>query len=172
MQRDRAQAIPFKLGEIPSGIAGVKATLQIMVRLRQEYKTDPNIVRFAGDTLQQCGVPEKDYIAEVKCLQNWVRDNVRYVRDVRDVETIRTPPEILRGLSGDCDDKSLLLATLLEAVGFRTKFGAIGVRGGGYSHVLAFVVLGRGGPLPLETIVPGVEPGWFPPDATRIMWSD
>jgi transglutaminase-like putative cysteine protease len=162
--------IPYVLGELPSGVPGVKATLRLMVDLVREYKTDPALVRFAGDLLQRCQIPEKNPRAEVKCLQNWVRDNIRYVRDVRDVETLRTPPEVLRGRTGDCDDKALLLATLLEAVGYRTKFGAIGVRGGGYSHVLTFVVLGRG-PVPLETILPGVEPGWFPPDATSIMWA-
>lgn len=162
--------IPHVLGEIPSGTEGVKATLRLMVKLVREYKTDPTIVQFARKILRDCNIPAKDHRGEVKCLQNWVRDNIRYVRDVRDVETLCTPPHILTERSGDCDDKSILLATLLEAVGFRTRFGAIGVRGGGYSHVLTFVVLGRG-PLPLETIIPGVEPGWFPPDATSIMWA-
>lgn len=162
--------IPHVLGELPSGIEGVKATLKLMVRLVLAYKTDPSIIRFTRRILLECGVPQKDERGEAQCLQRWVRDNIRYVRDVREVETLSTPPEILKERSGDCDDKALLLATLLESVGFVTKFGAIGVRGGGYSHVLAFVMLGRG-PVPAETILPGVELGWFPPDATSIMWA-
>lgn len=166
-----AENIPHVLGELPSGVEGVKATLRLMVNLVRAYKTDPAIVRFSRRVLLECGVPEKNPMAEVTCLQHWVRDNVRYVRDVREVETLSTPVEILKERSGDCDDKSLLLATLLEAVGYKTRFGAIGVRGGGYSHVMTFVVLGRGAGVPLETIVPYVEPGWFPPDATSIMWA-
>lgn len=162
--------VPHVLGDIPSGVEGVKATLKLMVGLVRQYKTDPTVIRFARTLLRDCQIPEKAYAQEVKCLQNWVRDNIRYVRDVHEVETLSTPPEILQLKSGDCDDKSLLLATLLESVGFRTRFAAIAVRNGGYSHVLAFVVLGRGS-VPLETIVPGVDPGWFPPDATSIMWA-
>lgn len=147
-----------------------------MVKIVREYKTDPGIVEFTANLLRECGVKPKDWAGEVKCLHNWVRDHIRYVRDVRDCETLRTPPEILRILSGDCDDKSILLATMLESVGYRTKFAAIAVRGGDYSHVLPFVVLGSS-KIPLETILDAdpktgspVEPGWFPPDATRIMW--
>lgn len=148
-----------------------------MVKIVRQYKTDANLVEFTAALLQQCGVAPKDWSGEVKCLHNWVRDHIRYVRDIRDCETLRTPPEILRIRSGDCDDKSILLATMLEAVGYRTKFAALGVRGGDYSHVLPFVVLGTS-KIPLETILDHdprtgavIEPGWFPPDATSIMWA-
>lgn len=164
------------LGSIPSGIDGVRATLRLMVEIVRQYKTDPNLVEFSAHLLKLCGVRPKDWSGEVRCLHNWVRDNIRYVRDVRDCETLRTPPEILRIQSGDCDDKSILLATMLEAVGYKTKFAAIGVRGEFYSHVLPFVILGRS-KIPLETILDAdprtglpVEPGWFPPDATSLMW--
>lgn len=171
-------ARPYVLGSLPSGIEGVRATLRLMVKLVREYKTDPALVEFTAQLLRECGVAPKDYAGEVRCLHGWVRDHIRYVRDVRDCETLRTPPEILRIRSGDCDDKSILLATLLESVGYRTKFAAIGVRGGDYSHVLPFVVLGHRSKIPLETILDRdphtggpIEPGWFPPDATSIMWA-
>jgi transglutaminase-like putative cysteine protease len=91
------------------------------------------------------------------------------------VETLQTPKELLRTKQGDCDDKATLLATMLQTIGFPTRFCAVGVREGPYSHVLVEAKApghpkaDRNGWVALETILPGVEPGWFPPDATRKM---
>jgi hypothetical protein len=137
-----------------------------MVRLAKQYRTDVSVRQLAQQVVHSCA--PKDYGCEVTQLQHFVRDQIRYVRDVRDVETIQTPRRTLEVQGGDCDDKALVLSALLESIGFRTRFEAIGVRGGDYSHVLTAVQLGRGW-IPLETILPNVEPGWFPPDQTRLM---
>ena len=108
------------------------------------------------------GLAPKDYPAEVRRLHAWVRDAVRYVRDVRGVETLHTAARVIEQRQGDCDDKSLLLAALLESIGHRTRFVAVGFVRGHLSHVLPEVKLGRTW-LPLETIVPGARPGWLPP---------
>lgn len=171
--------VPYHLGEIPSGEAGVAATLQIMVRMTLEYRASP-LVRMTAQTLvREC--PSRDAICQVKTLHAWVRDHIKYLADVRDVETIQTPEYTLNMGSGDCDDQSVLMASLLESLGYQTRFVAIGVRGGGFSHVSSQVKLGTRW-LNLETILPvlreawaGVPAGtptpigWFPPDATRCM---
>ena len=69
---------------------------------------------------------------------------------------------------GDCDDKATLLNALAASIGFSTRFCAIGVRGGDFSHVMAQMRLGSGW-INAETIVPGIPLGWFPPDATCTM---
>jgi hypothetical protein len=85
-------------------------------------------------------------------------------------------------MAGDCDDQAILTCTLLETIGAKTRLEAIGVRGGGYEHVVAAVQAGTsrktGKPIwvPLETIFrtdprtgASIEPGWIPPDTTRVM---
>lgn len=71
-------------------------------------------------------------------MHEFVRDKVRYVRDIRGVETLSTPLRTLENHSGDCDDKATLASALLEAIGFRTRLTAWG-RPGRFSHVLCEV---------------------------------
>lgn len=117
---------------------------------------------------------QKDKEQEIKVLYEFVRNRIRYVRDIRSVETVHTAERILQNKAGDCDDKSILLASLLESIGFKTRFVAVGfsspkksffgkIIASGYSHVLPEVFF-KGEWLPMETTEP-VELGWFPPKA-------
>lgn len=81
-------------------------------------------------------------------IHRFVRDRIRYTRDVRGVETLHTPTQILRQRQGDCDDKSVLIASLLESIGHKTRFVAIGY-GGSFCHVYPEVNI-RGQWVPLE----------------------
>lgn len=155
--------VPFKLTTIPSGDAGVAATLRLMVDTVLKYRANPTIRLTAQNLVRNC--PERDRACHLRTLQGYVRDTITYLPDVRDVETLQSPDLTLRQGSGDCDDKAILLASLLESIGFPTRFCAIGVRGGDFSHVSAQAMLGKGW-LNLETIVPGAPVGWFPPDAS------
>lgn len=73
-------------------------------------------------------MPEKDWEGEIKAIFEFVKRIVRYTRDVDGVEYVKTPLRHLLeyqsyGVSyGDCDDMSLLLATLLRSAGYRTRF--------------------------------------------------
>jgi transglutaminase-like putative cysteine protease len=117
-------------------------------------------------------LPSKAFSEELRVLQNFVRDRIRYVRDVRGVEVLQEPPYTLRVGSGDCASMAVLLASLLESIGFRKRFRAVGLNGEGYSHVLAEAKdQDNGRWVHLECIVPGAEPGWFPPRVTREMFA-
>lgn len=154
---------------LPEGEAGVARTLQMMVGLVRQYKTDLNVNELAGDLVQGCA--PKDRRAELDSLQRFVRDSIRYVNDVDGVEMLQTPVQTLRRQRGDCDDKAVLLCALCASIGFPTRFCAVEVRGQGYfTHVMAQARLGRGF-INMETIVPDIEIGWFPPDATSCMWA-
>ncbi len=138
------------------------ATLRKMVQVVRKYKSDATTITTARRLTANC--PERNTRAIVDTLQRWVRDNIRYVMDPRGIEMVQTPPTLdLR--TGDCDDKSVLLATLLETMGYQTGFCALGFNGEPFSHVIALVRLGTKW-CPLETILAGVGMGWSPPDAT------
>lgn len=173
-----AQSIPSALSEVPAGLPARRATLKLMVRLARAYRTHP-VIRELARTLV-AGCPEADVHCELAALQAYVRDNVRYTSDVYQVETVQTPLSTL-GLiegpdgswdavtspppaSGDCDCKATLLASLMLAIGIPGAFCAVGTESStDLSHVLVEARLGPGDYLPLEVIVPGAEPGWFPP---------
>jgi transglutaminase-like putative cysteine protease len=144
---------------IPDGPAGTRATLQLMASVVRQYRKDLTVRNLALSIVG--GLDGKHYAAEAAALTNWVRSNIRYVRDIRDVETVQTPLVTLENGGGDCDDQATLLATLLESIGFQTRFRAIKTEPGGpFVHVLAEAEI-DGEWMPLET-TENFPPGYFP----------
>lgn len=171
--------VPYRIGFLPDGDAGVAVTLELMVGIVLAYRASP-VVRFAAQRIVQ-NCTSRDHVCQVQSIQAYVRDKINYLNDVRDVETIQTPDYTLDLNSGDCDDQSVLVASLLESIGFQTRFCAVGVRDQPFSHVSSQVKLGKGW-CNVETILPVLKDpwhgysagaptpiGWFPPDVTSIM---
>lgn len=165
---------PMTLGRVPSGREGIKRTLHAMSRLTRAFKKDSGIRALASQLVAD--LPQYDQTGEIRALHAFVRDCIRYTNDIAGVETLQTPRRTLEVRVGDCDDKSTLLASLLESIGRKTRFVAVGPEGTGISsHVLVEVRAGsarhRSQPprwVPLETIK-HVEAGWFPKGMSRNM---
>lgn len=139
-----------------------------MVQLCRKWKKDPGIVELAGSLVRQ--LPQGDTTSEVQAIQRFVRDCIRYTNDPQGVEWVRDPKACLELGVGDCDDKSLLVCTLLAAIGRPTRYAAIWLKGRDrYSHVCAQARLGRKWYF-LETIKP-VEAGWRPRDIERVLYA-
>jgi len=136
-----------------------------MVQLVRLWRKNPGIRQFAASIVQ--GLPQGDASAEVRALHVFVRDKIRYTNDIRNVETLQTPQATLEMGVGDCDDKTILLASLLESIGRTTRIVAVALGGGPYSHVVPEVKLGTKWYM-LETIKP-VEAGWSPNGITKRM---
>ena len=150
---------------IPDGRDGVAATLRAMADMVREYKKHPRIRDLAAQLTGD--LASKDYHAEAMRLHQYVRDEIRYLRDVRGVETVQTPTLTLDLAVGDCDDKALLLAALLESIGHPTRFLAVGFQPGELDHVLVETKIGNHY-LAAETTEP-VPFGWRPPDVVESM---
>ncbi len=153
--------------QIPEGVAGVRATLKWMGHLVKRGKVNDLIRNYTNSLI--ANVPQKDYRGEIKTVFDFVQNRIRYVRDPRKVEAIHAPEVILQQGWGDCDDKSVLLAAMLETIGKPTRFVPVGFRPGQISHVYVEVVWGRGPrgemewialeptePYPLGWRVPGI----------------
>jgi len=149
---------PTVFGMVPSGPDGTRAVLREMIALVRQYKKDPGVRQVAAELVRS--LPQYDRAGEVRALHAFVRDAVRYTNDIRGVETLQTPKATLEMGVGDCDDKSTLLAALLESIGRPTRFVAVAFSPGAFSHVYVETLLGRRW-VPLETIKP-VPAGWSP----------
>jgi transglutaminase-like putative cysteine protease len=149
---------------IPSGVDGVRTTLRIMRDLVRKHRATLAVREFATRLTQH--LPQKDWAGQVRALHEFVRDGVRYVKDVNGVETVQAPPYTLAMRYGDCDDKSTLLAALLESIGHPARFLAIGAAPGRFSHVLVETRIGSRW-IPLETTAP-VVPGWAPRASSKM----
>jgi len=86
-------------------------------------------------------VPNKQYAAEARAIQEWVRGNIRYTRDINGVETLQVPEKTLEYKQGDCDDHAVLVAALLESIGHPARFRAIAT-GRNFSHVFTETKIG------------------------------
>ena len=146
------------LQAIPDGKAGTVATLKIMRQITKAGKTSLPVRNLALSLVSE--LPQKDWFNELKILHKYVRDQIRYVKDIRGVETVQTPDVTLSLRAGDCDDKSVLLAAMLEAIGHPTRFIAIGFQPDDFVHVYPESRIGTSW-VPLETTEP-VEIGWTP----------
>lgn len=153
------QQVTYTMQEIPNGNAGIRATLKIMSSLVKESKSAMPIRELALSLTSD--LRQKDYAGELKRIHRFVRDNIRYIKDIHGVETIQTPEQTLRLGAGDCDDKSTLVASLLESIGHPTRFLAVGFGGDKVSHVLVQTKIGNKW-ICVECTEP-VEIGWYPP---------
>lgn len=128
---------------ISPGIMGVRETMALMRQIVRRERANPDIVEIARRLVSH--VPQKDWLGQVRALFYFVRDRIRYVMDPNDVETLSTPSYLLANMSAgaDCDDKSILLATLLEATGHPARFMAVGFNAGDLSHVYVETRIGE-----------------------------
>lgn len=85
-------------------------------------KVDAESVRDKAIEIIRDSTDEK---GEITAIFYYVRDNIKYVKDPRynelDFDYIQSPSQTLNRNAGDCDDLSILLASLLESVGHSTK---------------------------------------------------
>lgn len=81
------------------------------------------------------GALQKDYAEEARRCLEFVREEIRYVRDIDNVETLHTCDAILDLAQGDCDDKAILLAAMLSSLGHPVRFVVLGYGSGQWVHV-------------------------------------
>lgn len=111
--------------------------------------------------LDGTGLKQKDFAGEADRCLAFVRDNIRYVGDIADVEVLHDPVTLLQVGAGDCDDKCILLAALLLSIGHQVRFVAVAFEPQAYSHVwLQDLIYGKWldleptEPLPLGRSIP------------------
>jgi transglutaminase-like putative cysteine protease len=154
-----------RLHGIPDGIPGCIATLRVMRQLVLDAIRDPaQQVREAALAI----TTSTGYVQEVRDIQTWVQQHIRYVLDPIDstggVELVQTPQKTLDYAAGDCDDQATLTAALLSSIGHPTRFMAVGLNGEPFSHVLTQTKMGAGW-AGVETIQ--AQPlGWMPSGIT------
>jgi Transglutaminase-like superfamily len=163
----------FLVQPLLSGDAGVEQTINEMRGLVDEALHDPSIIRLAKDIVR--AVPAFDDVREAEGLYNWVRANVRFTKDPVNKENLYPPAELLKIRSGDCDDISMLLATLLMAVGYPARLMTVAASQGSpedFSHVYVEgeVPAGSGNWIAMDPARFDSEFGVAPQQITRARW--
>jgi transglutaminase-like putative cysteine protease len=139
---------PYFREPLLSGDAGVAQTIHQMRLLVDEALRDPSIIRLATDIVRS--VPAFDDLAEANALYEWVRHNIRFTKDPVNKEKLYPPSELLKIRAGDCDDISMLLGTLLMAVGYPARLMTVAAGGDEFSHV--YVEANRSPTFPVSSL--------------------
>jgi len=142
-------AIKYKLGKpkayvrsIAYGDEGIKQTLQQMAEAVKKYRIQ--LRPLALRIVRSC--PHKDYICEARSIHEFVKNNVRWTRDIYKTETLQSPLRTLQWGAGDCDDIAILTASLFSSIGFPTRFVAVAANPEVphlFSHVYTQVQIGN-----------------------------
>jgi hypothetical protein len=159
--------MPLYRAPLMGGDPGVAQTIDQMRSLVNEALTDPSILRQAKDIVRS--VPAFDDYSEAQALYNWVRANIRFTKDPVDKETLYPPSEMLQIRSGDCDDISMLLATLLMAIGYPARLMTVAANGDEFSHVYVEGQV-NGQWIPMDPARSDSQFGVAPPSYTRARW--
>src|ERR1700734_2463733 len=112
--------VPVSFQTLPGGFQGTDDTVAKMQELAPGPwgSRSPKIHALALNIVNAAQVDEKDYVGEMVAIHNYVRDTIRYTRDVAGQETLYPPEEVaFNSQAGDCDDKCMLEAALLGAIG-------------------------------------------------------
>ncbi len=114
------------LGFIPKGYLGTQTTLKHIQALIRSGAKDFYVRQKAIDILLEKAVKPKDYLGEIKVLFEWVQQNVRYTKDPFRVEVLHSARRLLELRAGDCDDFTILLGSMLEAIGHPVRLVVTG----------------------------------------------
>lgn len=149
---DRVWRIPLQ-----PGLKGILQTLAWMRFLVRRDGRDLHLRRFAEKLVSQCDGHGVD--CEINSIFVFVRDQIKFRRDPVDTERVQDARRSLLFATGDCDDKAVLLASLLACLGYKSCFSVLGMQRGNYSHVYVTVQTPKGW-LPLDPTNERATPGW------------
>lgn len=110
------------------------------------------------------------FVGQVRAIQVWVQQNIRYVRDPPTAELVQTPQKTLQWKAGDCDDQAVLVCALLTSIGHPCQFMAMWFANPDDGHVVSRTKIGPNW-VAVETIKP-VALGFVPPGITRTYLRD
>jgi transglutaminase-like putative cysteine protease len=149
-----------QLLNIPNGAAGTRETLKAMARIVRQFRIDPYFTAEAAHIVAM-NAPGA-YRGEIDAIHAFVRDQIRYLQDPVDIQALRAPDVTVRMSAGNCAQKSILAATLLEAINHKCRFVAVGYTGNpqDFEHVYVETKIGVDW-LPIETTL-HVPSGWAP----------
>ena len=154
----------IRIVRVPKGRRGTFVSAGLIAELIREGARDFYVRQRAIEIFREACARPKDRWAEVGALFHWVRNNVRYTRDIFRMELLHTARRMLELRAGDCDDMTILLGAMLVSTGHPVRLALTGfrrTRPHSYSHIYPEVNL-RGKWIALDATM-SHPIGWAPP---------
>ena len=138
---------------LSKGDSGIRETLEAMAAAVVDELQNGTAARRV--TRAVVGEETSD-LGKMQRIWRFARDRVRFKPDPRRIELVRTPDRMFQIIDqagrfdGDCDDRAVLIASMLGAAGIRPGFFVIGPDPSGpFGHVFAGGVV-RGKLIPMD----------------------
>jgi transglutaminase-like putative cysteine protease len=150
---------------LPGGDTGTRKTLDNMRLLAEHGSRDPQVRERVISTVRYSGAAPHDVTSQVRAWFKFVRDSIYFINDPANTEWLQHPRYTLDTGSGDCDDRAVLLAAGLMAIGVPAAFKVVAAdprRPNTFSHVYVVARIGRGD-VPLDPTYADNTLGTEPP---------
>ncbi len=152
---------------LPRGDEGVARTIRLIRDLMDAAVADPQVNEAAINILRNASVQNFDREAKLRALYEFVSwPNFLYVEDpvgpFGPKETVRTVRTLLRVRAGDCDDYTLLLASLAGTVGIATRAVTVAADPSApndFSHIYPEAEVSPGNWVAMDAARPGAQYG-------------
>lgn len=146
-----------RLQSMPRGEQGTLQTLRLMAAFCKRDAASIELRAVAQKIIE--GIAGHDFASEIRALYSFARDQVKYRKDPVEVERVQDALRTIQFRSGDCDDKVVLLVTLLAVCGHRARLCVSGPVPGKWTHVYCEVATPQGW-MPLDPTPEAAQPGW------------
>lgn len=151
----------------------INQRLGYIIQMIQKGRDNPEVRRRTVQILsQKCGkkwcTPEKNWNAEAVQIFDSVRENIRYTRDTYNKDLFQHPLRTFEFGGGDCDDYAIVLASMLQSVGYPVKLRVIQtVDSHDWNHIYTLVGLPPQSPKKWMSLDASVDKpaGWQAPRA-------
>ena len=110
-----------ELGDVLPADIEVEETHHNQISMMMVEGSD-SVIKEVADKVVVRACRQSNQICHAKALFYFVRDNFEYVSDPTAYEYVKIARQSLVSGGGDCDDASVLLASLLDAVGIKARF--------------------------------------------------
>src|SRR5258707_15464781 len=106
---DRFVIPKIRFVKVPRGNRGTLVTARMIGEMIQSGAKDFYVRQKAVEIFRNAGVRTKDRFGEICALYNWVKQNIRYTRDILSVEIIHSATQMLELPADDLVATAILL---------------------------------------------------------------
>lgn len=135
---------------LPNGAKGNLRTVELMIKIAKQKATDKIVRQLGINILNDAGTQSHNHLDEAIAIGEWVKQNVRYMKDPYGTELLQDPLLMIEKCDkgecrGDCDDMALLTATLLISIGIKPYFKIVRWKDmkGSFNHIYCMVFEGN-----------------------------
>lgn len=160
---------PNRRYPLADGDAGIARTVQWMSGLARgsEGANHPSVRQTAVDATR--GLSSRDKGGQIAAILDWVKRNIDFRGEYK--ELLQTPVVTIQLGAGDCDDQSMLISSLLQTLGFNTRFSTVAADSDDpnqFTHVFCEAYDPASDQwVAMDSTVPDSFPGWRPNNVYR-----